>query len=57
MSSSDVENPNRTFRVEIYHSLVSVGLFPEEQKECHKVTRIGDLQYIDQHILKVSKVC
>ena len=41
---------------EIYFSLISRGLFPEEQKECCKGTRyIGELQYIDQHVLNESK--
>ena len=40
-------------REEIYYSLISYGLFPEEQKGCCKGTR--GLLYIDQHILKKSK--
>ena len=40
----------------IYYSLISHGLFPEEQKGRHKVTRgTDDLLYIDQHILNESK--
>ena len=36
---------------EIYYSLISQGLFPEE-KICHKRTRrTSELLYIDQHIL------
>ena len=43
-------------REEVYYSLISRGLFTEEQKRCHKVTReTGDLLNIDQHILKESK--
>ena len=43
-------------REEIYDSRDNRGLFPEEQKRNHKRTRgIGDLQYIDQHILNESK--
>ena len=42
---------------EIYYSLVSREVFPEEQKRCRKGTReTGDLLYIDQHILKESKM-
>ena len=41
---------------QIYDSLISRKLFPEEQKGCHKGTRgMGDLLYIDQHTLKESK--
>ena len=44
-------------REEICYSLVSRGLFPEKQKGCHKRTRrTGDLQYIEQHIFKESKM-
>ena len=39
-------------REEIYYSLLSCGLFPEEQKGCHK--RTGILQYVDQHIFNTS---
>ena len=43
-------------REEIYYSFVSRRRFPEEQKECYKVTKgTGDLQSIDQNILKESK--
>ena len=43
-------------REEIYISLISPGLFPEEQKGCHKWTRgTGELLYINQHIFKESK--
>ena len=38
---------------EIYHSLVYIGLLPEEQKAYHRGT--NDLQYIYQYILKESK--
>ena len=42
-------------REEIYSSLTSRGLFPEEQKGCCKVSRgTGELLYIDQHILYES---
>ena len=41
---------------EIYESLISRRLLPEEQKICLKETRgIEDLQYIDQHIYNESK--
>ena len=43
-------------REEIYHSLTSRGLFPDEQKGCCKGSRgIAELLYIDQHILDESK--
>ena len=43
-------------REEIYDSLISCGLFPEEHKGCCKGTRgLGELIYIDQHILIESK--
>ena len=43
-------------RAVIYNSLSS-KLFPEEQKGCHKGTRgTGELLYIDQYILKQSKM-
>ena len=43
-------------REEIYDSLLSCRLFPEEQKRCHQETRgIGYLLYIDQLIFKESK--
>ena len=39
-------------REEIYYSLISRGLFPEEQKGCCKGSRgTAELLYIDQHIL------
>ena len=38
---------------EIYYSLISRRLFPEEQKGCHKGT--GDLLCNDQHNLKEGK--
>ena len=42
---------------EIYYSLTSHGLFPEEQKGCRKGSRdAAELLYIDQHILSESKV-
>ena len=41
----------------IYYLLISHKLFPEEQKGCYKGTRgTGNLLYIDQHILKESKM-
>ena len=41
---------------EIYYSLISHGIIPEEQKGCRKRTRgTGGLLYIDQHILNDSK--
>ena len=43
-------------REEIYHSLTSRGLFPDEQKGCCKGSRgTAELLYIDQHILNESK--
>ena len=42
---------------EIYYSLISRGLFHEEQKGCHKETRgTGELLYIDQYIPMESKM-
>ena len=41
---------------EIYNSLTSRGLFPEEQKGCRKGSRgTAELLYIDQHILNEGK--
>ena len=41
---------------EIYHSLTSRELFPEEEKECHEWSRgTGELHYIDQYILNENK--
>ena len=43
-------------RKEIYYSLSSRGLFPDEQKGCCKGSRgTAELFYIDQHILNESK--
>ena len=43
-------------RKEVYYSLTSRGLFPEEQKECCKGSRsTGELLYIDQHNFNESK--
>ena len=43
-------------REEIYFSLTSRGLLPEEQKGCRKGSRgTEELLYIDQHILNESK--
>ena len=43
-------------REEIYYSLTSYGLFPDEQKGCWKGPRgTAELLYIDQHILNESK--
>ena len=40
----------------VYYSLTSRGLFPDNQKGCHKGSRsIAELLYIDQHILNESK--
>ena len=54
MPTDDVENTQ--IREKIYFSLTSPGLFPEEQKRCHKRSRCaGELLYIVQHILNESK--
>ena len=43
-------------REEIYYSLTSRGLFPDEQKGSYKGSRgTAELLYIDQHILNESK--
>ena len=43
-------------REKIYYSLISRGLFPDEQKGCRKGPRgTAELPYIDQYILKESK--
>ena len=43
-------------RKEIYYSLTSRGLFPDEQKGCRKESRgTAELLYIDQHILNESR--
>ena len=43
-------------REEIYYSLISRGLFPDEQKGCRKGSRgTAELLYIDQHVLNESK--
>ena len=43
-------------REEIYYSLTSHGLFPDEQKGCCKGSRgTAELLYMDQHILEESK--
>ena len=43
-------------REEIYYSLTSHGLFPDEQRGCCKGSRsTAELLYIDQHILDESK--
>ena len=48
--------PTAQIRQEIYYSLISRALFPDEQKRYRKSTRgTGELLYIDQHILKESK--
>ena len=55
-TTHDEENINSKIREEIYYSLTSCGLFPEEQKGWRKGSRgTGDLLYIDQHILNESK--
>ena len=44
-------------REEIYYSLTSRGLFPDEQKGCRKGSRgTAKFLYIDQHIINESKV-
>ena len=44
-------------REEIYNSLISHGLFPEEEKGCRKWTKkTGEILLIAQHILKESKI-
>ena len=56
MPTDDVGILTAQIREEIYYSLISHRLFPEEQKQCRKRTRgTGDLLYFDQHILKESK--
>ena len=43
-------------REKIYYSLISRGLFPNEQKGCQKGSRgTAELLYIDKHILNESK--
>ena len=43
-------------REKIYNSLKIRGLFPDEQKGCHKGSRgTAELLYIDQYILNESK--
>ena len=43
-------------REDIYYSLTSRGLFPDEQKGCRKGSRgTTELLYIDQHILSESR--
>ena len=43
-------------REKIYYSLISHGLFPNEQKGCRKGSRVtAEFLYIDQHILNGSK--
>ena len=43
-------------REEIYYSLTRCGLFPEEQKGCHKGSKsTAELLYINQHILNEGK--
>ena len=43
-------------REKIYYSLISRGLFPNEQKGCRKGSRgTAELLYIDKHILNESK--
>ena len=46
----------RQIREQIYYSLISRGIFSNEQKGYHKRTRgTGELLYIDQHIPNESK--
>ena len=55
--TDDVKILTVQIREEIYDSLMSCGFFPEDQKGCLKWTRgRGELLYIDQHILKESKM-
>ena len=43
-------------REKIYYSLISCGIFPEEQKGCRRVTKdTVELLYIDEKILNESK--
>ena len=42
-------------REEIYYSLTSHRLFPEEQKRCKGSRGKAELLYIDQHIVNESK--
>ena len=43
-------------RLQVYNSLISRRIFPDEQKRCRKRTRgTRELLYIDQHILNESK--
>ena len=43
-------------REEIYYSIISRGLFPNEQKGCRKGSRgTAELLYIDKHVLNESK--
>ena len=47
------KKPTTHIREEIYESLISRGLFPEEKKEFLKRPReMVELLFIDQHILK-----
>ena len=51
-------DPEHAYQIweEIHNSLISYGLFFEEQKGFRKRTRgTGELLYIDQHILQESK--
>ena len=51
-----MENINSTNTGKIYDSLISRGLFPNEQKGCRKGSRgTAELLYIDKHILNESK--
>ena len=55
LPTNDVENINNTKREEIYYSLTSCNLFPDEQKRCSKGSRgTAELLYINQHILNES---
>ena len=56
LTTNSVENINSKNKEEIYDSLTSYGLFPEEQKgNCKGFRETGELLYIDQHILNESK--
>ena len=49
--------PTAQIRENIYYSLTSRRLFPDEQKGCSKGSRgTPELLYIDQHVLNKSKI-
>ena len=56
LSTDDVEIIKAQIRENIYYSLTSHGLLPEEQRGCRKGYRVSaELLYIDHHILNESK--